>query len=85
MTQKSRLEDLPNMGKSIAADLRGLGILSPEQMSTRDPLETFQALARAMGCRHDPCVLYTLLSVVHFQKTGEALPWRRGRYEFWSV
>lgn len=75
MKQVTRLEDLPNIGKSIAADLRGLGILSPEQLSKHDPLETFEALALATGYRHDPCLLYTLLAVAHFQKTGEALPW----------
>lgn len=71
----SRLEDLPNIGKSIAADLRGLGILSPEQLFEHDPLETFDALARTTGHRQDPCLLYTLMAVAHFQKTGEALPW----------
>ncbi len=75
MKQGTRLEDLPNIGKSIAADLRGLGILSPEQLSERDPLETFDALARITGHRHDPCILYALLAVAHFQQTGEALPW----------
>lgn len=28
-----------------------------------------------MGHRHDPCVLYTLMSAKHFLKSGEALPW----------
>ena len=28
-----------------------------------------------MGKRHDPCVYYTLLSVQHFGKTSESLPW----------
>ena len=73
--QSSRLEDLPNIGKAIAADLRSLGILSPKQLATHDPLLTYQALATVMGKRLDPCVLYTLLAVGHFQKTGERLPW----------
>ena len=73
--QLSRLEDLPNIGKAIAADLRSLGILSPEQLATHDPLATYQALAAVMGKRLDPCVLYTLLTVAHFQNTGERLPW----------
>ena len=71
----SRLEDLPNIGKAIAADLRILGILSPEQLATHDPLATYQALAAVIGKRLDPCVLYTLLAVAHFQTTGERLPW----------
>ena len=73
----ARLEDLPNIGKSIAADLRSLGVLSPEQLAKLDPLETYRALASEMGHRHDPCVLYTLLAVAHFQQTGEMLPWGR--------
>jgi len=75
--QLSRLEDLPNIGKAIAADLRSLGILSPEQLASHEPLATYQALAAVMGRRLDPCVLYTLLAVAHFQKTGERLHWWR--------
>ena len=73
--QLSRLEDLPNIGKAIAADLRSLGIHSPAQLATHDPLTTYQALEAVMGKRLDPCVLYTLLAVAHFQNTGERLPW----------
>ena len=73
--QPNRLEDLPNIGKAIAADLRSLGILRPEQLARQVPLATYQALAAVMGTRLDPCVFYTLLAVGHFQKTGERLPW----------
>jgi len=71
----TRLEDLPNIGKSIAADLRTLGILTPDQLATADPLELFLRLATPMGQRHDPCVLYVLLAAKHFLLTGEARPW----------
>jgi len=71
----AQLEDLPNIGKSIAADLRRIGILSPGQLAGREPLATFRALAEVMGHRHDPCVLYTLLAVKHFLESGVALPW----------
>lgn len=69
------LEDLPNIGKSIAADLRSLGIDTPAQLACRDPLAVYLALAPTMERRHDPCVLYTLLAARHFLKTGEARPW----------
>lgn len=69
------LEDVPNIGKAIAADLRTIGILKPEQLAERDPLATFVALSCVMGHRHDPCVLYTLIAARHFLRTGEALPW----------
>jgi hypothetical protein len=71
----SRLEDLPNIGQAIATDLRALDIATPEQLATHEPLATYQALAAVMGKLLDPCVLYTLLAVAHFQKTGESLPW----------
>jgi len=70
-----RLEDIPNIGKSIASDLRSLGILDPQQLATRDPLKTYLALSDGMGKRHDPCVLYTLLAARHYLDSGEAIPW----------
>lgn len=70
-----RLEDLPNIGKSIAADLRGIGIDSPQELARHSSLEVFRELVPFMGRRHDPCVLHTLLAAGHFLKTSEALPW----------
>jgi hypothetical protein len=72
-----RLEDLPNIGKSIAGDLRSLGILKPSDLAKHLPLELFHQLAGVMGKRHDPCVFYTLLAVEHFLKTSESQPWWR--------
>jgi len=70
-----QLEDLPNIGKSIAADLRRIGILRPDQLAKREPIDVFRRLSKVMGHRHDPCVLYTLIAAKHFLKCGEALPW----------
>jgi hypothetical protein len=69
------LEELPNIGASMACDLRGLGIANPAALAARQPLEIYQSLAGPMGRRHDPCVLYTLLAVEHFLTTAEPLPW----------
>ena len=71
----ARLEDIPNIGKSIASDLRSLGILYPRQLAARDPLKTYLALADSMGKRRDPCVLYTLLAARHYLDSGESMPW----------
>ncbi len=71
----TRLEDLPNIGKSIANDLRGLGILTPQALARRSPLKVYLELGAAMAQRHDPCVFYTLLSVQHFFKSGERVAW----------
>lgn len=70
-----KLEEIPNIGKAMAADLRCIGILTPAQLSERQPLATFRALARSMGQRHDPCVLYTLIAADHFLRHGETIPW----------
>jgi DNA transformation protein len=75
--QISRLEDLPNIGRSIANDLRAIGIKSPAELRKRAPLVVFDDLKDTMGRRHDPCVFYTLLSVKHFFDTSESLPWWR--------
>jgi hypothetical protein len=71
----TKLEDIPNIGKSIAADLRGIGILNPQQLAKQDPLALYLALADRMGQRHDPCVLYTFMAAKHFLQSGESRPW----------
>jgi DNA transformation protein len=70
-----KLEDIPNIGKSIASDLRSLGVLNAKQLAKRDPLHTYLALSGSMGHRHDPCVLYTFLAAQHYLQTGESIPW----------
>lgn len=76
MTAKThRLEDLPNIGKSIAGDLHALSIHTPKELANCDPLTTYLLLSDSMGKRHDPCVLYTLMAAKHFLESGESLPW----------
>jgi len=70
-----RLEDLPNIGPSIAGDLRRLGIATPRELRGRDPLGLYRALCRATGTRQDPCVLDTFIAAVRFAEGGPALPW----------
>lgn len=70
-----RLEQLPNIGPSIAADLRLIGVLHPQQLATADALALYQALARATGKRQDPCVLDTFMAACAFMRGGPAQPW----------
>ena len=70
-----KLEDLPNIGKSIAADLRGIGIATPAQLAKLKPLDVYLQLSGPMGRRHDPCVLYTLMAAKHYLQSGESLKW----------
>jgi len=69
------LEDLPNVGKSIAADLRELGIRAPAQLKNKDPYALYERLNRLTGARHDPCLLDTFIAAVRFVEGGPVKPW----------
>jgi hypothetical protein len=69
------LEQLPNVGPAMAADLRLLGIHAPQALVGRDGLQLYHALCEATGQRHDPCVLDTLLAVVDFMHGAPPAPW----------
>ena len=77
LNEVKKLEDLPNIGKSISEDLRSIGIEQPDQLKTRSPLEVFYELANVMGHRHEPCVLDALISVKRFLNGEPAKPWWR--------
>jgi hypothetical protein len=69
------LEDLPNVGKSIAANLRQVGIREPAQLKRKDPYTLYDRLNRVTGQRHDPCVLDTFIAVVRYVEGGPPQPW----------
>jgi len=69
------LEDLPNIGPSLAADLRLIGIRHPRELKGRDPFVLYQKLNAATGTRHDPCVLDTFMAAVDFMSGAMATPW----------
>jgi hypothetical protein len=69
------LEQLPNIGPSIAADLRSLGVLHPQDLAGRDAFALYQALCARSGRRQDPCVLDTFMAAVAFMRGGEPHPW----------
>jgi nucleotidyltransferase/DNA polymerase involved in DNA repair len=49
-----RLEDLPWVGRAIAAKLRLLGIERPKDLLGQDPYELHRELAHRTGRRPDP-------------------------------
>jgi hypothetical protein len=73
--QSGALEDLPNVGKAIAADFRALGIRRPAQLKGRNPYALYDRLNRVTGVRHDPCLLDTFIAVVRFVDGAPARPW----------
>ncbi len=73
--QCQQLEQLPNIGPAIAADLRLLGIRHPQELASKDALSLYRALCKATGTRHDPCVLDTFMAATDFMRGAPARPW----------
>ena len=71
----TRLEDIPNVGPSIAADLRQLGVTSPDELRGADPYALYDALCRITGRRHDPCLLDTFIAAVRYMQGEPKKPW----------
>lgn len=69
------LEDLPNIGPAVAADLRLIGIHTPQELKGRDAFVLYQELNAATGMRHDPCMLDTFMAAVDFMSGAPAAPW----------
>ena len=69
------LEQLPNIGPALAADLRRLGIRQPDELRSRDPFQLYQALCQATGKRQDPCVLDTFMAATDFMRGAAPTPW----------
>jgi predicted GIY-YIG superfamily endonuclease len=71
----AHLEEIPNIGPSIAADLRQLGITTPAELPGRDPYAMYDELCRIAGQRHDPCLLDTFIAAVRFMEGAPKKPW----------
>jgi hypothetical protein len=71
----TELEQLPNVGPAVAADLRLIGVARPADMAGRDPYQLYDELCRVTGQRHDLCLLDTFIAAVRFMEGGEAKPW----------
>ena len=73
--QAVRLEDIPNIGKQIAVDLRTLGFEQPSDLRAQDPYEMYDRICAVTGIRQDPCLLDTFIAAVRFADGGPAVPW----------
>jgi hypothetical protein len=69
------LEQLPNIGPSLAADLRLIGIREPRDLRGKDAFVLYQRLCAATGQRQDPCVLDTFMAASDFMGGAAAAPW----------
>src|SRR4051812_928593 len=69
------LEAIPNVGASIARDLRSIGNKQPQQLIGKDPYSLYRALCDRTRTRQDPCVLDTFISAIRFMEGAPARPW----------
>lgn len=69
------LEQLPNIGPSLARDLRSIGVEHPRDLASRNGFALYRALCEKTGRRQDPCVLDTFLAATDFMRGAPAAPW----------
>ena len=71
----TRLEEIPNVGPSMAEDLRLVGVSCPRDLIGRDPYQMYEELCLKTGERHDPCVIDVFISAVRFMEGEPKRPW----------
>ena len=69
------LTDLPNVGPSIAGDLRLLGIEQPQHLLGRNAWDMYAELCLITRQQHDPCVIDVFLSLTDFMAGADPQPW----------
>ncbi|MBU0946675.1 MAG: helix-hairpin-helix domain-containing protein [Proteobacteria bacterium] len=73
--QVTRLDELPNIGKAMAASLQLIGIDHPRKLIGKEAVELYKELCARSGKKQDPCVLDVFMAAIHFMEGGEPLPW----------
>lgn len=60
------LQQIPGVGKSIAADLYSIGICSIKELKNKDPEELYLTLCIKQGTHIDRCLLYVFRCAVYY-------------------
>jgi hypothetical protein len=68
------LESIPGVGKSIAQDLRDIGIDRPSCLKNKNPERLYEKLCTLRGQHIDRCMLYVFRCAVYFVNTKEHDP-----------
>jgi predicted GIY-YIG superfamily endonuclease len=71
----AHLEEIPNVGPAIVADLRRLRIMTPADLLGSDPYAMYDDLCRITGQRHDLCLLDTFIAAVRYMAGEPKKPW----------
>ncbi|RPJ39437.1 MAG: pathogenicity locus [Planctomycetaceae bacterium] len=81
MTAEDDLELIPGVGKSIAEDLRRLGITRVGQLKGKDPEKLYRKLCNFKASPVDRCMLYVLRCAVYYASTEDPDP---ERLKWWN-
>jgi predicted RecB family nuclease len=65
------LTEIPGVGKSIAIDLRNIGIRTIDDLAGSDPEELYVKSNRLAGKTQDRCLLYVFRCAVYYANTEE--------------
>ncbi len=68
------LESIPGVGKSIAQDLRDLGIDRPSCLKGKNPERLYEKLCQLRGEHIDRCMLYVFRCAVYYASTKRPDP-----------
>jgi len=63
---------IPGVGKSIAQDLRNIGIRTVDELRGRDPEQLYDLSNQFAGCVQDRCLLYVFRCAVYYANTSPA-------------
>ena len=76
---KSPLEEIPGVGKRIAAVMEALGIRQVSDLVGRDPEELYRRECLLKGFQEDRCALYVWRTAVYYaehpEPEAEKLKW----------
>jgi nucleotidyltransferase/DNA polymerase involved in DNA repair len=79
MKDKNNIQTIPGIGKSIAEDLRNIGIYSVTDLKGKDPEKLYEMSNRFEGKIQDRCLLYVFREAVYFagnkKHNPEKLKW----------
>lgn len=77
------LTAIPGVGKSIAQDLRDMGIVEVADLKGRDPGKMYEDFCALRGQHIDRCMLYVMRCAVDYAERGGANPQRPNWWD-WS-
>ncbi|NLH41727.1 MAG: pathogenicity locus [Planctomycetes bacterium] len=74
MATNDELEQIPAVGKSIARDLRQIGVTSVNQLRDGDPEKLYQRLCDFKASPVDRCMLYVFRCAVYYASSNDPDP-----------